>query len=221
MNEMQSIDAISVQVFESVPSDGALRSFWEATCSNPLVDPRMYALVMGNRSDSASPCVFAACSASGAVSAALVARIEHGVVPLRLGYLTLVRLPVRQLVILYGGSLGDMQTQVLERLFDAVDALLCKRSLHRILFERVPIDAPLMAYVASRYGLHAGTLLRQAQPHWTADLPASLDDFWPPAVPSIAIGSNVCGASWIATSRDAGASGGSRKSKTSTSTCAT
>lgn len=177
MNEVQSVDAVSIQVFEALPPEGALRSFWEAACSNPLVDPRLYALVMESRNDSASPCVFAACSTEGTVRAALVGRVERGTVPLRLGYFTLALLPVRQLVILRGGTMGDTEPRVMDPLFDAVDALLGERGLHRLLFERMPTEAPLTKYLASRYGVDTGTILRQAQQHWLADLPPSADDF--------------------------------------------
>jgi pimeloyl-ACP methyl ester carboxylesterase len=177
MNKTLSDGAISVQVVETLPIQGALHSFWDAASFDPLVDPQLYALVIESRSASASPCVFVACSTEGTVRAALVGRVERSAVLLRLGYITLARLPVRQLVVLRGGWLGDTEPPVMDRLFDAVDTLLRERGLHRIVFERISIDGALATYVASRYGLDITTVSCQAQPHWIADLPSSPDEF--------------------------------------------
>src|SRR4051795_3292143 len=83
-----------------------VKDLWERANIHPDADREFYALLTSLRPEFIKPFILVAAQ-GGTPRALLVGRLENSVVPLKLGYFTFAKIPVRQITIMQDGLLGN------------------------------------------------------------------------------------------------------------------
>lgn len=170
-----SAPATTIDVARSADEMEALRDFWNLHARHPESTPDFVLMLQSVRPEIVRPHILVA-RAAGRPVAMMVGRLERADVQVGLGYLNLLRLPIRQLVFPSGGVVGswspDATAAMLERLRDDLRSGVADRAL----MSRLPVGGVL--HTAARA---LAPLLRDASApvceHWLARLPDNFDNF--------------------------------------------
>jgi len=170
-----AIQGDQVKVITSLREMNALRPFWETMQRHPILDFDFFNLV-AKRSNVVSPCVLAAFH--GREPVALVAgRIEEGDLPIRFGYATLARIPVRQLVLFAGERMGENAEESYRSFLTCVDRLLREQRLDLAIFWQVKAGSYEHETIRQTFKRSRLSVTDEASKHWLLSLPGSWDDF--------------------------------------------
>jgi CelD/BcsL family acetyltransferase involved in cellulose biosynthesis len=168
--------AVSVRAATTTADIEALRSFWAGANCHPEADIDFVTMLASVKPEVVAPYVVAAYSGDTTSPVALmVGRLEKARVPIRLGYLTLFSLPVRQLVFVSGGYLGDYRDPVALELARHVRGALRAGLADRARFCGIPPGGELESAVRRQFG----GLRRQHQTteRWRIRLPGDFEAF--------------------------------------------
>jgi len=152
-----------------------LHSFWASVQRYPAADYEFFNLIAQVRPNVVSPCVLALFR-NGEPAALVTGRIELGKMPIRFGYANLGSIPVRQLVLIAGGYMGERTEANWRDLLTGVDALLRGPELDLACFERLMVgsteyESVLQKFKRSRLGP------LEASRHWLFRPPFKWDDY--------------------------------------------
>lgn len=165
-----------IKTFTSVEGMEELRSLWESSQWHPNADFRFFQLIVGIRTNVVSPCIFAVYD-DGTPISLLAGRIENAHLPVRLGYATLAKIPMRQLVIIDGAFMGNRSEIVWAQLLDFVDKFLVTAQIDLAYFEQVKIGSPLHLLAQASFGRTRFRPVRDPSEHWLMRLPKTWDEF--------------------------------------------
>ena len=153
-----------------------LKEFWRRANVHPDADADFYSLFTSLRREFIRPFVLAV-TQNGCPRALLIGRLEDGVVPLRFGYFTLFKIPVRQITFLQEGLLGDTGPEVARALIEKVAGCLKAGIADRASLSNVNVESHL--YGQAKMG--AGVLMKdyagEVTYHWRTRLPETFDEF--------------------------------------------
>jgi hypothetical protein len=171
--EMWDYEVKSLTSFEAIE---AVRCLWETKQAHPLADYELYDLVVQIRANVVTPCTLVALCNAEPVTL-LAGRIETAKMPIRFGYATLMEIPVRQLVLIGGGFLGDRTEAIWQRLLIHVDDLLLKHQIDLAIFEQLRIGAPEFEALKRVFNLTRLCPVQDTSKHWLLKLPPTWDGF--------------------------------------------
>jgi hypothetical protein len=169
------IQSDQVKVITSLAEISALRSFWESRQQHPIVDFDFFNLV-AKRSNVISPCVLVLSRGSEPV-ALMAGRIERTELPVRFGYVTLAKIPVRQLVLLACEYLGEKTEDNTRSLVTCTDRLLSRERLDLAIFWQLKVGSGEHAAIERIFKRSRISLSQEASKHWLMSLPRTWDDF--------------------------------------------
>lgn len=156
-----------------------LRVFWSPLNRHPDADIDFFSFFVRTQPGVESPFVLVL-SENEAPNALLVGRLEETVLFLRIGYVKLFKLRVRQLTFIADGAHGCLGqgTPEVARLFtEKILALLKSRIADRAILCKVRVDSEL--YNVARIvpeGLQRD-YVHETTPHWAMSVPPTFDDF--------------------------------------------
>lgn len=101
----------SVEVARSIAEIEKMRHSWESMQYHPNADIDYFTMILDSRKKILRPHVIQI-SKKGIPQALWVGRLEEHSIDLKLGYLTILRLNVRAITIIYGGILGNMSEEI-------------------------------------------------------------------------------------------------------------
>jgi hypothetical protein len=153
-----------------------VRGLWEENQWHPNADFEFFSLIVSTRPQIISPCVFVLSQKGKAISL-LAGRIEHATMPLRLGYATLARLPVRRIVIIEGAFMGDRSESNWSALLLFMDRFLIRGAIDYAFFEQVHIGSSFHTRAREMFSSDRFKPAHEPSEHWLMSLPESWDAF--------------------------------------------
>lgn len=163
------------QFINSLSEMNSIRHFWEVVQSKPGADFEFFNLIVQTRPNVILPCVIELIRDELPI-AMLVGRIENARMPIRLGYFNLAKVPVRQLVFIAGGFMGEKTEDNLQRLLSSVKSLMIEQQIDLVIFEQLRVDLSQHEIIAKTFG-RTWLVNQGASKHWLLRLPATWDDF--------------------------------------------
>jgi CelD/BcsL family acetyltransferase involved in cellulose biosynthesis len=153
-----------------------VKDLWERANIHPDADREFYALLTSLRPEFIKPFILVAAQ-GGTPRALLVGRLENSVVPLKLGYFTFAKIPVRQITIMQDGLLGNPSPAVTRAMVTRISRCLKEGLADRAWLHNAGVESELYHCARSV----PAALCRDHAPdfiaHWRTALPASLDEF--------------------------------------------
>jgi Acetyltransferase (GNAT) domain len=150
--------------------------FWRANSRHLETDLDFVSLVVRTRKEVRGPYVLAVADRNGAPKALMIGRLEQTRLPLKFGYLTVAQLPVRQLVFVTDGLIGERSGEVVELVTEAIGGALRSDHAQVAVLENVGSDSPFHRVRDSLGRLSRGLALR-SHPHWRGMLPENGEQF--------------------------------------------
>ena len=153
-----------------------VRPFWEASQRHPEADYEFFRFLVSTRPEILSPCVFALYDGDRPVGL-LSGRIEKASISFRLGYLTLFRMSVRQLVLVKGGLMGEGGLDAMRIFLAALDDLLRREHLDRAFFEQTRLASEFPELLQRMFKPWRLLLRGEVYEHRYLRLPNQWDEF--------------------------------------------
>ena len=165
-----------VKTLLSMSEVDSMRPVWEAMQWHPGADFEFFKLIIQSRSNIISPCVLVGYLNDEPI-ALWAGRIETATMPVRLGYATLARIPIRQAVLMAGGLMGQQVESFAPRFMTSMNSLLRKHGLDRAILEQVKLASPLDETAGRVFRRVQLSSDRDGSQHWLLELPKRWDDF--------------------------------------------
>lgn len=153
----------------------ALRPLWDATEREPGADYEFFKLTVQTLANVISPCALTLFRREEPV--ALVAgRIERGKLPVQFGYISLVDIPIRRVIFIAGGYVGERTEVNWRALLACVNTLLRSEQLDLAVFEHLKVGSFEHEAVCQTFK-HSQSGATAPSKHWSFRLPGTWDDF--------------------------------------------
>lgn len=142
MNKIDSTanENYRVESFTSIEQLKSLRKFWELSQYYPSADFDFFSLIVQVRNNVMSPCVLILFRNNEPI-ALLAGRIQKEYIAIRFGYIRLIKIPVRQLIFVSGGFMGERNDANLTRLLRFMKDLLRNMRLDMAVFENLKVGS--------------------------------------------------------------------------------
>jgi len=170
------MQARQVKVVTSFAELEALRPFWEATQWHPGADYEFFRMIIQSRGNIISPCVLVMLEDEQPV-ALLAGRLERSQMKISLGYATLLQLPVRQLILIEGGFMGNRAAEVWEQFLKSLSGLFRQLDAKRLIVEQVKAGSAELQSVRRMFGRSRSSAMAGESEHWLMQMPRNWDDF--------------------------------------------
>lgn len=156
-----------IQSWEELES---VRPFWEDAANHPNADFQFYSEALRAREEVLRPYVIVVREDSE-LRALLLCRLERSLCPIALGYSVVVRLPVRTLVVMHGGVLGQLCYADAASAVGLMADVLQSGSATRIWFNAVTENSPLATAALRLTNRWTRRFLLERAPHWYIPIP--------------------------------------------------
>lgn len=143
----------------------------------PGVDPRHYISELDSMGSNASPYVVCLHRESQ-LEAMLIGRLQKVRMPIRLGYLTLFKIRLRQIHIFHGGLLGQKGKGVCSLLLKTLRDSLNNGDADLAVFNHFDCDSVTYGVISRETPSLSLSRSPRIDRHWEMEVPASLDDFY-------------------------------------------
>jgi len=161
---------IEIEVLSSYEAIQALRPFWERLQRHPNSDLDHFLLVCQLLPEVISPFVFLA-TKGGQPLGLVAARLEHGSLQPRLGYLNLMRIPAYKINVINAGVLGEWDQIAASCFLDKIQSLLAEGRIDAVVLNHVIEDSCLFSSLARRSFRALGLRSPSWSSHWELTLP--------------------------------------------------
>lgn len=170
------IEDCNIRVITSLTGLDEVAVFWRANQRKPAIDFDFFKVVVSNRPEIESPCVLVLQSGT-TIKALLVGRIERAGFSLRLGYLHVAAVPIRRLVLMDGGWIGNETDQREDRLYRHLPTILKSLHLDLVLIENLQVGGGQYQLLQRGYSWFQLSPAVQPTRHWLMRLPGSWEEF--------------------------------------------
>jgi hypothetical protein len=170
------IDNYQINVVTSFKEMDAVRPLWESAQWHPAADYEFFTLITQTRDNVISPCIFTVLRGKKPV-ALLAGRIEAGKAPIRFGYATVAQIPVRQLILVAGGYMGERTQANWQRLLGCIQDQLPKIHADLAIFERLKGESFEYETILKTFNRSQLWAAQNASNHWFLTLPSTWDEF--------------------------------------------
>jgi hypothetical protein len=166
----------TTEIYKSSNRLDEIRAYWQEVQWHPGADYEFYKLLLKNRDTIISPYVIAAKN-NGELNALLVCRIDEVMQPIRLGYITICKIPIRRIVVMDGGFMGERNEDVLYSLLACVKNSLSAEGLSLILLENVKAGSVVEDTARRIFGTRMLPDRQDGSLHWLMRLPSTWNEF--------------------------------------------
>jgi hypothetical protein len=173
--DAQTSGALSRQITIATTWDAVeqLRKVWDKLCTNPNADLDFFRFVCTARKV-LQPHVVHIHDGDGN-DTLVIARVERDSLTLRLGYLPLVRIPIRCLTIIHGGVIGYQDGQTAATLREVLISSCAELCADCIKVSYAPLENSIYDRIRRDAGMLGTSHCTHVQAHWITELPRSLD----------------------------------------------
>lgn len=167
----------SVRVVTTPEGVEELRRVWTNLQRHPNSDIDFYSLIVNLRPGIIGPCVIVV-SHDGQARTVLVGRMETGTEWVRIGYQTILKIPVRRVAFITGGYMGEESSSVAKMLISEILKLLPQHKLDLAVLQNVRSDSLLLDIARTKPGWLQRDRLGETSLHWRMKVPACMADFY-------------------------------------------
>lgn len=165
--------AVRMRILRTEAELESVREAWTRWQQHPNADLDFFRTITRIRPEVISPYVIALYR-NDVLETLLVGRLEHGHVPLNLGYWRLCNLPVRNLTFVYGGLLGSTSHENCTALIREAQERLILEKAHVMWLHFIQVDSA-MHRAASTGSLIRRDYFTESRPHWVMKLPNDVE----------------------------------------------
>ena len=165
-----------LKVITSLTGLETLRPFWESVQWHWSADYEFFRIFVQTRKEILSPCVLVVSEGEKPV-ALLAGRLEQADMSISLGYVTLARIPVRQVIFMEGGFMGQKSEEIWSLLAGSLQQLFRGQQANRIILEQVKIGSVEQQVVQRAFGRRQLSVSGDEVEHWLMRMPANWDAF--------------------------------------------
>ncbi len=169
-------DVLRVRVFRANEELAAIRREWMELYEHPNADPDFFFTISESRAEVVAPYVIALYR-NEVLETLVIGRIERSELPLTVGYWRMGRLPVRSLVIIYGGLLGNFSREHCDRIMRQIDECLRAEQCDVMWLHFASVDSPIRIALRERGALRRD-YFEERRPHWVMELPADVEKIY-------------------------------------------
>jgi hypothetical protein len=168
---------LTVRILRDETEIRTLRDEWDVWQQHPHVDLDLYLAIARVRPEVISPYVIALYRGD-ALETIVVGRLERSVLPLRLGYWNMGRLPVRRLSIVHGGLLGDTSEENCSAALEQIRLSLRSERAHLGSLHFIPMDSSTYQATTHGWPVLCRDYFPEVRPHWIMHLPSNISDIY-------------------------------------------
>lgn len=168
---------ITVKVASSVAEIDELRHFWTRLNYHPESDIDFVLMLASVRPEILRPYIVVACNDRAEPVALVVGRVERTLINIKIGYVTLFKIPLSQLVFVPDGYLGEYSERIAEAIIEHIAQALRGNVAERALLCSIPIESSLHGYTKGYFGRLQRDFSRRVGEHWRASLPNDFNEF--------------------------------------------
>lgn len=175
-------DALTITVIKNRKELETIMKAWEdlqTAESSPMLgaDPSHFIYELESLNQSAEPHILCL-HREGRLEGILVGRRQVVSVPIRLGYLTLMKPRFRMIHIFHGGVLGRKSIEVCSLLLKALRDCLNKGDADLAVFNHFHCDSVMYRVIRSETPLLNRGFSPRIEGHWKMEMPKSMNDFY-------------------------------------------
>lgn len=153
-----------------------LRPFWEEVQWHPGADYEFFTMILRSRSEIISPCVLAGFE-DGRPVALLAGRLEQTSMPVSLGYATLFRIPIRQVVWIEGGFMGRCAPEIWQQFAQCLHRVFAELAPDRVVFEQIQVGSVPLSFLHRTFSALRSSDLSSGIKHWRMRMPGNWEEF--------------------------------------------
>ena len=153
-----------------------LRPFWTKVNRHPDTEIDSYSLFVSESQGVSKPYVLVA-TQNEEPKSLLVGRLDSTAIPIKMGYRTLFKLNVRQIVILQEGFLGERNTAISQAMVLQILASLRGGVADRAILCNVDITSEFYRFAKIMPKIWLREYANEITLRWRTELPSSLDEF--------------------------------------------
>jgi hypothetical protein len=165
-----------VKLYTTLEEIRALRPIWEGVQWYPGADYEFFTLIVQSRSETVLPCVLVLYKNHVPISL-LAGRIEKAKMPVRFGYASIMEIPVRQLVFIAGGFMGERSEAIWESLLTFAERLMIEQKIDLAIFEYLKVPSRELESAKRAFSFVRFYQAKEISKHWLLSLPTSWDGF--------------------------------------------
>jgi len=110
--------------------------------------------------------------------AMVIGRLDSEILPIRLGYKTILRLKLKCFSVVYGGLLGQPDEQVSAMLLHGLAGILRQRKADCVGFNHLPTDSPFYRQISRQVPFLCRNHFPVIDIHWRMEMPETIDAFF-------------------------------------------
>ncbi len=167
---------ITVKVACSAVEINRLRHFWSRLNYNSEADMDFVLMLASVRPEIHRPYILAAYYNDELV-ALMVGRVEKTLMNVRIGYFTLFKLPLTQIVFVRDGYLGEWSERITKEMVEEIAKALRKGEVNRVRLCSLPIDSILHDYTKRYFHEFQRNCFCIIGEHWITSLPNNFEAF--------------------------------------------
>lgn len=168
---------VTVKVASTVAEINTLRDFWTRLNYHPEADIDFVLMLVSVRSEIQKPYILVAYNSNEEPIALMVGRVERALANFRIGYFTLFRIPLTQLVFVRDGCLGDWSESIVKAIVEKIGKALDGGDADRALLCSLSINGILHNHARKHFHILQRDYSREIGEHWITNLPSDFDAF--------------------------------------------
>jgi len=168
-NQVSCMLVKSVQEMEKIKSD------WMAMQWQPDHDYDNFIALLNIRKEIEKPYIIVI---NNGVKGIIAGRIENGYMPIKFGYWTLFKMPVRTLTVGYGGISGEIQKQAPEQVRGQIEDVYKDERVDIVVIENININSNLYKLLSNDVNQKKPTLMMPITRQWTITVQATYELYW-------------------------------------------
>ena len=171
-----------VTIAQNIEEIESLRPAWESIQQNdrftmPDADIDRYISVVKANDETMRPHIMLI-EHDDKPAAMIISRIEKHKLDLKLGYKTLLSPKLRCLTVVYGGILGEPESNLSALIVGEIMELMKSRTVDAVRFNHLRTDTPFYQAVRHRPGFLTRDHLPKTDKHWRMPVPERMDQFY-------------------------------------------
>jgi hypothetical protein len=165
-----------VRVLTTLEEIESIREFWIRVNKHPDADIDFYSLYVSIHAGTLKPYILVA-TQNGQPKAMLIGRWENSSTPLKVGYFTVFKLGLRDLVFLQDGFLGESSPEIAWAIVRCILKELKNGVADRAYFSNTNVDLQIYDVAQRAPGILFRDYSRKTAERWKTKLPANMDEF--------------------------------------------
>lgn len=167
----------SIKILRNNNEIEEMRHVWEQLQYHPNADINFFNNIINIRKDILRPHIIIL-YANDQPKVMIIGRIDKGTLNIKIGYKSIWKPKVRILSIIYGGIMGDVSSDIADRIISEIIMSLKGNEADVAFFSNIRTDSMIYSSAKRNPNLLCRDYITTANLHWKMTLPNSIDEFY-------------------------------------------